>query len=72
VKIIVSLVLALVFTGFARAVEVPLDVKQSFLKFTGHAFMHDFNGEAKEFSGSAQIDFQKPEIVLNAKRSQHV
>ena len=66
-KIVVLLVLAFVLSGFARAVEVPLDVKQSFLKFTGHAFMHDFNGEAKEFSGSAQIDSPKPEIVLSAK-----
>ena len=66
-KIIVSLVLALLVSGFSRAIEVPLDVKQSSLKFTGHAFMHDFNGEAKEFSGSAQIDSQKPEIVLSSK-----
>jgi polyisoprenoid-binding protein YceI len=66
-KIIVLLVLALALSGFARAVEVPLDVKQSFLKFTGHAFMHDFNGEAKEFSGNAQIDSQNPEVVLSAK-----
>jgi polyisoprenoid-binding protein YceI len=66
-KIIVSLVLALLVSGFSHAIEVPLDVKQSSLKFTGHAFMHDFNGEAKEFSGSAQIDSQKPEIVLSSK-----
>jgi polyisoprenoid-binding protein YceI len=66
-KIIVSLVLTLLFSGFSHAVEVPLDVKQSFLKFTGHAFMHDFNGEAKQFSGSAQMDSQKPGIVLSAK-----
>jgi polyisoprenoid-binding protein YceI len=66
-KIIASLVLTLLLSGFSHAVEVPLDAKESFLKFTGHAFMHDFNGEAKEFSGSAQIDSQKPEIVLSAK-----
>src|SRR5476649_732137 len=66
-KIIVPLVFTLLLTGFSHALEVPLDVKQSHLKFTGHAFMHDFDGEAKQFSGSAQIDSQKPEIVLSAK-----
>jgi polyisoprenoid-binding protein YceI len=66
-KSILSLVLTLLLSGFLSAAEVPLDVKQSFLKFTGHAFMHDFNGEAKEFSGSAQIDSQKPESVLSAR-----
>jgi len=66
-KILASLALILLFSGFVRAVEVPLDVKQSVLKFTGHAFLHDFSGEAKEFSGSAQIDPQKPEIVTSAK-----
>jgi hypothetical protein len=66
-KIIPSLVFTLLLSGFSHAVEAPLDVKQSFLKFTGHAFMHDFNGEAKEFSGSARMDSQKPEIVLSAR-----
>jgi polyisoprenoid-binding protein YceI len=66
-KIITSLVLSLLLSSFSYAIEVPLDVKQSFLKFTGHAFMHDFNGEAKEFSGSAQVDSSKPQIVLSAK-----
>jgi polyisoprenoid-binding protein YceI len=66
-KSILPLALTLLLCGFLRAAEVPLDAKQSFLKFTGHAFMHDFNGEAKEFSGSAQTDAQKPEIVLSAR-----
>lgn len=65
-KIISSLILALLLPSFVHAVEVPLDAKQSSLKFTGHAFLHDFNGQAKQFSGSAQIDFQKPELVLSA------
>jgi len=64
-KIIVSLVLSLLLSSFSYAVEVPLDVKQSFLKFTGHAFMHDFHGEAKEFSGSAQVDSSK--MLLGAE-----
>jgi polyisoprenoid-binding protein YceI len=66
-KIIALFVLALLLSGLSDAAEAPLNAKQSFLKFTGHAFMHDFNGEAKEFSGSSQIDSSKPEIVLNAK-----
>jgi len=66
-KIIASFVLTLLLSGILHAADVPLDVKESFLKFTGHAFMHDFDGEAKEFSGNAQIDSQKPEIVLGAR-----
>ncbi len=66
-KIIASFAFSLLLSGFSNAVEAPLDMKQSSLKFTGHAFMHDFNGVAKEFSGSAQIDPQKPETVLSAK-----
>ena len=44
------------------AVEAPLDVTQSSLKFTGHAFMHNFSGEAKQFSGSAEVDPNKPAV----------
>lgn len=66
-KIIVALVLAFLLPVFACAVEVPLDSKLSSLKFTGHAFLHDFEGEAKEFSGSAQVDPQKSELVTSAK-----
>lgn len=47
--------------------DIPLDSKLSSLKFTGHAFLHDFNGEAKEFAGCATVDVQKPEFVANAK-----
>jgi len=67
VALTLGLVFALFLSGLVRAVEVPLDSKQSSLKFTGHAFLHDFNGEAKEFSGSAQVDSQKPELVVSAK-----
>lgn len=66
-KIIVALALSLLLPGLASAVEAPLEVKQSFLKFTGHAFLHDFDGEAKQFSGSAQLDAHQPEVVLSAK-----
>jgi polyisoprenoid-binding protein YceI len=60
-------VLSTIFgTASAQTVEAPLDVKASSLKFTGHAFLHDFNGEAKQFSGSAKIDAQKSQAVLEA------
>jgi len=35
------------------AVDLPLDSKNSTLKFVGESFMHDFEGQAREFSGSA-------------------
>ncbi len=46
--------------------EAPLDPKVSYLKFTGHAFMHEFNGTAGLFHGSAQIDTQTPQVVTGA------
>ena len=66
-KKILSIALVLSVSGYLHATDLPLDVKQSSLKFMGYAFMHDFNGEAKEFSGSAQADPQRPEIVVSAK-----
>ncbi len=51
--------------------ELSLDPKSSSLKFVGESFMHDFHGEAKQFSGSAQWDpAAKPPIqkaVLHIK-----
>jgi YceI-like domain len=66
-KIFLCLVLAAMVPGLIYGQEVPLDVKQSSLKFTGHAFLHDFNGEAKEFTGSAKVDAQKPQLVSSAR-----
>jgi polyisoprenoid-binding protein YceI len=66
-KIFYSVVLAVAFSGFVYGQEIPLDVKQSSLKFTGHAFLHDFNGEAEEFTGNAKIDAQAPNLVTSAK-----
>ena len=66
-RITALVVLAFVLAGFAHAAGIPLDQKQSSLKFTGHAFLHDFNGEAKEFSGSADVDPQKPELITTAR-----
>jgi hypothetical protein len=62
-----GLALVVLLPSFTLGQDVPLDVKQSTLKFTGHAFLHDFNGEAKEFTGSAKFDAQKPELVTSAK-----
>jgi polyisoprenoid-binding protein YceI len=65
-KLFLRLVFAALIPGLVYGQEVPLDLKQSSLKFTGHAFLHDFNGEAKEFTGSAKVDPQKPELVTGA------
>jgi len=61
------LIVTVLISAAGHATEVPLDAKQSTLKFTGHAFLHDFDGEAKEFSGSAQVNAQAPEFVVDAK-----
>jgi len=66
-KIIPALTFVFLAAGAASALDVPLDQKQSSLKFTGHAFLHDFNGEAPQFSGSAQLDAGQSAIVLGAR-----
>ena len=50
----------------ALATEAPLDQQSSTLKFTGHAFLHDFHGEAKTFEGTARLDATRPELVRGA------
>jgi polyisoprenoid-binding protein YceI len=50
-----------------RAQEAPLDPRASSIKFTGHAFMHDFTGEARSLSGAAQVDAKAPEVVASAR-----
>jgi polyisoprenoid-binding protein YceI len=40
----------------ADSVKLPLDRKGSFVKFVGESFLHNFHGEAKEFSGDADLD----------------
>jgi len=39
----------------ADAGTFPLDSRESSLKFFGETLMHNFHGEAKEFSGSAMV-----------------
>jgi polyisoprenoid-binding protein YceI len=54
-----TLALAFVLASSAMAadpVTLPLDRKTSFVKFVGESFLHDFHGEAKELSGSAELD----------------
>ncbi len=67
VKAPAFVLLALLASVPVRAVEAPLDLAQSYLKFTGHAFLHDFNGEAKKFSGTAQVDVAQPNLVTSAQ-----
>jgi polyisoprenoid-binding protein YceI len=68
IRLLIRLCLTCLFAGsLLRGQEVPLDVQASSIKFTGHAFMHDFTGESRSFSGSAQLDLKVPEVVTGAK-----
>lgn len=60
------LALPFLFAPAASAAPAPLDVPQSSLTFTGHAFLHDFKGEAKDFRGSAWIEPNDPSLVQTA------
>ncbi len=62
----VVLLAVMLLTARAMAADAPLDAKASTLKFTGHAFLHDFHGEAKEFRGVARVDPVLPELVRGA------
>jgi polyisoprenoid-binding protein YceI len=64
---ILALFVILFVAARALADDTPLDEQASSLKFTGHAFLHDFHGEAKEFHGAAQIDLARPELVRSAR-----
>jgi polyisoprenoid-binding protein YceI len=57
---------ALFLAMHALGDDAPLDPRASSLKLTGHAFLHDFHGEAQEFHGVAQIDPARPELVRGA------
>jgi polyisoprenoid-binding protein YceI len=47
--------------------SLPLDPKGSSLTFLGESFMHNFHGEAKEFTGSASLDPQAAPPVQTAR-----
>lgn len=57
---------AMLLAATTRAADAPLDAKASTLTFTGHAFLHDFHGEAKEFRGVAQVDPAWSQLVRSA------
>jgi polyisoprenoid-binding protein YceI len=40
----------------AASQSLPLDAQGSSLTFAGEAFLHNFHGEAKEFTGAATLD----------------
>jgi polyisoprenoid-binding protein YceI len=63
---ILALIAVLCLTARAMADDAQLDEQASSLKFTGHAFLHDFHGEAKDFHGVAQIDPGAPVLVRSA------
>lgn len=50
----------------ARAETLQLDAKGSKLTFVGDSFLHSFQGEAKEFSGSAELDAQATPPIQKA------
>ena len=57
------LLVALLTSVLARADVAPLDAKATTIKFTGHAFLHDFTGQAQDFEGGAVIDRAQPTFV---------
>jgi polyisoprenoid-binding protein YceI len=70
-KVFVALSISLVLSSGAivRAAgqtTLPLDPKGSSLTFVGKSLLHNFHGEAKEFSGSAALDPQAVPPVQTA------
>jgi polyisoprenoid-binding protein YceI len=58
--------LSLVFSLPALAADAPLDARETSIKFTGHATLHDFDGEAQDIRGHAQLDSANPNLVTGA------
>lgn len=56
--LVVSTALFIVFQRSSRAesIRLPLDAKGTSVTFFGESFLHDFHGEAKEVSGSAELN----------------
>jgi polyisoprenoid-binding protein YceI len=61
-----ALLLVLAFPLATYAADAPLDAKLTSLKFTGHAFLHSFEGQAQDFEGGAQVDPADPNYVTTA------
>jgi len=52
----------------ARAAKtLPLETAESSFKFTGKSFMHSFQGQAKDISGSAAVSSSAQPFVQNAR-----
>lgn len=51
----------------ALADTLPLDPKGSSLTFTGESFLHNFHGEAKDFTGEATLDVNAAPPIQRAE-----
>ena len=51
-----GLALALLAGGTVRGESLPLDPKNSSVTFVGESLLHNFHGEARAFTGSAELD----------------
>ncbi len=49
-----------------KATEIPLVPAESAIRFTGHATLHNFDGEARASRGAAEFDPQTPEAISGA------
>ncbi len=63
---IAALLLGGAFLYIASAAELPLDPKGSSLRFIGETMLHNFHGEAKEFSGNAELNPQQEPPIQQA------
>lgn len=53
----------------ADPIQLPLDTKASSVTFVGESFLHDFHGEAKEFSGNVALDPEASPPIQHASLS---
>ncbi len=56
----------MIFIAPSHGADAPLDAKLTSMKFTGHAFLHSFDGQAQDFEGGAQVDPTNPNYVTDA------
>lgn len=70
-KVIAALILGTLLisariVSAADSISLPLDPKGSSLKFSCESFLHNFQGEAKEFTGSAELDTEAAPPIQKA------
>jgi polyisoprenoid-binding protein YceI len=65
-RILAALLLLGALAVAARADVAPLDLQQTTMKFTGHATLHDFTGDARDFHGSADVSPASQAFVTGA------